>query len=60
MSPTHVRLKVAAVFWTTGCCEVAGEPVPVLRPGQRATDAGRADLQVPGAGDRVFDVEHGT
>ena len=39
--------------------EVAGEAVPVLRPGQRPVDAGGADLQRPGARDRVLDVDHG-
>ena len=39
--------------------EVAGESVPVLDPGQRAVDPGGADLQRPGAGDRVIDVDRG-
>ncbi len=39
--------------------EVAGEAVPVLDPGQRPVDPGRADLQVPGPGDRVLHVQQG-
>ena len=38
---------------------MAGEAVPVLGAGQRAVDAGGADLQRPGAGDRVLHVQHG-
>ena len=41
-----------------GAGEMAGEAVPVLGAGQRAVDAGGADLQRPGAGDRVLHVQH--
>ena len=42
-----------------GAGEVAGEAVPVLGAGQRPVDAGGADLQRPGAGDRILHVQHG-
>ncbi len=38
--------------------QMAGKPVPVLFPRQRPVDPGRADLQVPGAADRVVHVQH--
>ena len=37
---------------------VTGEAVPVLDPGERTVDAGGADLELPGALDQVFHVEH--
>ena len=37
----------------------AAEPVVILRPNQRAVDAGRADFERVGAGDRVGDIEQG-
>ena len=38
---------------------MAGEAVEIRRPGQRPVDAGRADLERVGAGDRILDIEHG-
>ena len=42
-----------------GAGEVAGEAVPVLRPCQRAVNAGRADFHRPGPRHRIFHVQHG-
>ena len=39
---------------------MAREPVPILDPGERPVDAGRADLELPGTRHRIVDVEHGT
>ncbi len=36
---------------------VAGEPLEIAAPHQRPVDAGRADLEVVGAGDRILDIE---
>ena len=53
------RLRPSIGMIGFGAGEMAGEAIPVLRPGQRAVDAGGTDFQVPGAGHRVFHVEQG-
>ena len=47
---------------STGCAQLdlglePGEAVVILRPHQRPVDAGRADLEHVGAGDRIGDIE---
>ena len=38
---------------------MAGEALVVLGPDQRPVDAGRADFERVGGGDRILDIEHG-
>ncbi len=57
----HAGEALAAVLREEGFNprQMAGEAVPVLDAGQRAVDAGGTDLQRPGAGNRIVDVDRG-